>query len=120
MAEREYLVVLPDALSSERQDILKAVGAGHMTSLLDDRMLEILNMEENLADTLVVKSSIRAAVAVRRSSNSHSEKLPRPVSRLSRPSNTLPRLSSTHRFKLIRAAFRDCLRNLSEAAAILT
>ena len=56
MAEREYF--LGPKLGTTRSDVLEKVGVGHMTSLLDDRMLTILEMVENLDTDLIVKIKV--------------------------------------------------------------
>lgn len=56
MAEREYF--LGPALGTKRSDVLQEVGAGWLKSLLDERMVTILEMAENLDPDLIVKIKV--------------------------------------------------------------
>ena len=56
MAEREYF--LGPKLGTKREDVHPVIADGHLQSLLDDRMIAILEMAENLADDLIIKIKV--------------------------------------------------------------
>ena len=56
MAEREYF--LGPILGTKREDVVTVVGIGHLTSLLDDRVLQILDLPANTDSELIIKIKV--------------------------------------------------------------